>query len=252
MVNGSQNVAMISTFCQFILDLIFSIVNLISCLEISIINNTYLTYRFPYLDNIPVTFNQYCFCVWLFCLFYYSNFAIVSVTIFVQYSFVTGEIKLRSLILMYITGVVLIALSLIYLAFFGLDQNVDLYILYKQNIFMNKTDFEITESSKAVSLPLDLRVFASIGPIFVILSFCFSIIAIVLIKYRRYLKNHENIMTSLLPAINAIVFLTLFTKSRSIIKKRYTHLFILMYPISKINNIIKILKHSVILMCLLG
>uniref|UniRef100_A0AC35U4Q5 G_PROTEIN_RECEP_F1_2 domain-containing protein n=1 Tax=Rhabditophanes sp. KR3021 TaxID=114890 RepID=A0AC35U4Q5_9BILA len=150
-MNGILNVAMISTF--FI-----------------IINNYYLSFRFPYLDNIPVTFNQYCFCVWIFCTVYYSNFAIVAITIFVRYSSVITQTKLRNLIFMYVIGVGLISGSLIHMSFVGLDQNIDMYILY------NQTEYTENPQSKSVSVLLDIRIFLYIGPIFVILCFCFFII----------------------------------------------------------------------------
>uniref|UniRef100_A0AC35U8I1 G_PROTEIN_RECEP_F1_2 domain-containing protein n=1 Tax=Rhabditophanes sp. KR3021 TaxID=114890 RepID=A0AC35U8I1_9BILA len=159
---SKKNIAMLSIFCQFALDLIFSVANLILRVEIIVITYeeiNYLTYRLNYFDYMPTTF-------------------FIFITIFVRYAFVTRfKIELRHLILMYIISIITVAAFTIPLCFLGFDKSIDPQIIYHSSLISGIIDSSITSESKIPGMV------AMLIPIIAIIT--------TLAKYRKFIVDNE-------------------------------------------------------------
>uniref|UniRef100_A0AC35TT54 G_PROTEIN_RECEP_F1_2 domain-containing protein n=1 Tax=Rhabditophanes sp. KR3021 TaxID=114890 RepID=A0AC35TT54_9BILA len=229
-VQGKQNIAMISTFFQFILDFIFAIGNLFLRLEIIAIKGeqNYVSFRMVYLDYFQTTFFSYCVCVFLFNTIYCFNFATVSITIFVRYAFVTlREIKIKHLMSMYLAALIALAVSLVPFCFYGMNSNVDLNIIYQTNLITGDIDETITSNSKSISLIMDLSVIIYLGPTFILLNVFFAIIFQILMRYRKYLISNKATMSESTRRLNNDFF-------KILLLQAVTPVLLLFLPTSKL------------------
>uniref|UniRef100_A0AC35UE84 G_PROTEIN_RECEP_F1_2 domain-containing protein n=1 Tax=Rhabditophanes sp. KR3021 TaxID=114890 RepID=A0AC35UE84_9BILA len=198
---GKLNIAMQSTFAQFIMDIVFSFTNVLLRAEIvTVVSSTsnYLTFYFVYTNNFDLTFYQNCALVFVYCVIFFLNFLMTSITVFVRYCFVADIYQLKT---KHLVGLIMIAILLLAIlkgsfCFIGFDPTVDPYLIYHNDLMENYLDDFVNEKSRSVSLRLDWSFFIFVGPIFVFLTINFVAITVVLIKYKRYMATNGSKFSS--------------------------------------------------------